>query len=306
MKKDNGFRIYINNNAGTVQSLGESALEAVIIESGINIDALYILPAKDLFDKLKDEEKTSKILIGGGDGTITGAAAILSNKDIPFGIIPLGTMNLLAKDLEIPETIHKALKAYAGGDNITHIDQTFANDNLFLCSAGIGAIPDSSNFREKNRTQSNALLLPRLTLFVFDRIDPSRRKTYEIALDQKSVKLKSASLVISNNEYTQSQNWQTQSLKRESLQEGTLALYTATPTNFWDKCRVLLKLVTGGWRKDPKISEWKSKKITIKCPQKTERVSLDGENIELTTPIHFTLKPKSLAVITPKEAQNGQ
>ncbi len=197
-----GFHIYINQSAGAVQNLGEEALRSVMQESGVQIEALYILPAKKLFETLKDAQPDHRILVGGGDGTITGAASILSERGMGFGIIPLGTMDLLARDLDIPIQLNACLQAYAGGTTDLQIDAAYANDQLFLCSAGIGLIPDSSHFREDHRSENQALFMPRLTWFVFDRLDPTRRKRYKVRLDDRAVKLKSASLVISNNQYT--------------------------------------------------------------------------------------------------------
>ena len=79
-----------------------------------------------------------------------------------------------------------------------------------------------------------------------------------------------------------------------------MALYSAAPSNLWDKFRILLKLGMGGWRKDPKIKEWLAKEIAVDCDQNEEQVSLDGETKILKTPICFTLKAKHLKLITPK------
>lgn len=305
MEKPKSFHIYINENSGTVQNLGGNALEELLVSSGLDINGLYIMPAEKLFEKIKQETGQYSILIGGGDGTLNASASILGKKNIPFGILPLGTMNLLAKDLNIDVNLSNAVEAYTRGAKEISIDVTYANNNLFLCSAGIGTIPASSNFRENNRSQSQALLMPRLTWFILDRLDSKRRKSYKIKLEDKEIKLKSASLVISNNQYAQSEEWSEPSLKRQSLQDGQMILYSAAPSNFWDKCRILFKLGLGGWRQDPKIKEWSAKEIILQCDDDKEQVSLDGETFDLSTPIHFTMKPKSLKLLIPQEAYDG-
>ena len=304
MHTSKAYHIYINQNSGSVQNMGEDALEAVLNKSGIKIEALYILPPEKLFKKLKAETPDRRILIGGGDGTITGAASILSELNIAFGILPLGTMNLLAKDLDIPAQFNEAVCSYTGDTDNIEIDATYANGHLFLCSAGIGTLPDSSNFREDNRFQNQAILMPRLLLYVLNRLDPKCRKKYHLKLDDQNLQFKSASLVISNNQYASSDEWSSSSLKRTGLQEGLMALYSAAPSNFLDKCRILLKLGFGGWRKDPKIKEWLAKEITVQCDNSHEQVSLDGETQMLETPIHFKIVPKHIKLITPRGASH--
>ncbi len=141
MKTGQFYHIYINQNAGAVQNLGENALEAVLSESGLKIEALYILPPDQLFKKLKTEEPGHRILIGGGDGTITNAAEILNNLDIPFGIIPLGTMNLLAKDLKIPVQLNEAVRAYADETEAIAIDGLLTAIGFLFLAATVVAMP---------------------------------------------------------------------------------------------------------------------------------------------------------------------
>ena len=42
------------------------------------------------------------LVVAGGDGTISAAAAALAGSDLPLGFIPLGTLNHFAKDLGLP------------------------------------------------------------------------------------------------------------------------------------------------------------------------------------------------------------
>ena len=58
---------------------------------------------------LIDELGASKVIAGGGDGTIAMLADILKGKDAALGILPLGSANGLAAELDIPLEIEESL-----------------------------------------------------------------------------------------------------------------------------------------------------------------------------------------------------
>jgi diacylglycerol kinase family enzyme len=77
------------------------------------------------------------VLACGGDGTVTAAAAGLTGTGIPLAVIPLGTGNLLARNLGLPMDLGDALAVALTG-SIRQLDAGMANGSLFLAMAGLG------------------------------------------------------------------------------------------------------------------------------------------------------------------------
>jgi len=77
------------------------------------------------------------VIAAGGDGTIHAVARGLIGTQSILGIISAGTMNNLARSLNIPETIEAACEVIANGETCS-IDAGKINDQVFLEVAGVG------------------------------------------------------------------------------------------------------------------------------------------------------------------------
>jgi diacylglycerol kinase (ATP) len=79
------------------------------------------------------------VVAAGGDGTIMEVANALIDADVPLGIIPLGTGNLLAFNLNIPFQIREALRVIVSDTERT-IDIIRVNhgEHFFAIMGGIG------------------------------------------------------------------------------------------------------------------------------------------------------------------------
>lgn len=105
--------------------------------------------------KLAISQQATKIIVVGGDGTINEVASELIHKQIPLGIIPIGSGNGLARHLNIPMDFKSALnKALHGNNRI--IDSLTWNEKPFFCTAGIGF--DAYVAEEFSKTQHRGFL----------------------------------------------------------------------------------------------------------------------------------------------------
>jgi diacylglycerol kinase (ATP) len=78
------------------------------------------------------------VLVAGGDGTVRAAAQGLAHTGVPLGIIPQGTGNLLARNLDIPQDESDALDvALAGADRMIDLGR-LEDGTAFAVMAGTG------------------------------------------------------------------------------------------------------------------------------------------------------------------------
>jgi YegS/Rv2252/BmrU family lipid kinase len=87
------------------------------------------------------EFRPQKVVAVGGDGTVTFVANELIGKDLAVGILPAGSANGMAKEIQIPIDPQKALDIVVNGQ-VQHTDVIRINDKLIclhLSDVGINA-----------------------------------------------------------------------------------------------------------------------------------------------------------------------
>jgi YegS/Rv2252/BmrU family lipid kinase len=79
------------------------------------------------------------VFAAGGDGTVRACAQALAGTGIPLAIVPLGTANLTARALGIPDRADRALRVgFRGRDRRIDLARVAEGDACFAAMAGIG------------------------------------------------------------------------------------------------------------------------------------------------------------------------
>lgn len=293
------FNILINAKSGTVLAMGEPAIRAAVESSGLRVAELCFSEPDDMQADLKRLAKSKNpLLIGGGDGTLRDSAAFLAGEDKPFGVLPFGTMNLLATDLGLT-SLQVALAGYARGAEEHDMDAGFVNGEIFLCCASIGTMPQASVYREKNRLTSKLILMPQLFMFVLRNFDMHRRERVVLDVDGKMAKFRTPAAVVSANRFADSEKLTESNFKRVSLSGGELAAYVFTAHTHATHLRFIWRLIFGHWLKDPDLTEMTGHRIRMWSSHHKPLVSVDGETLRLKTPLNFTIKPGYVRVLVP-------
>lgn len=294
--------VIINKNSGAVLRLGEDTVQKMIEEAfGTSLASLHMIDTKEIcpaVDSLVHAGAASHLVVGGGDGSAVCVAEHLMGRNIHFGVLPLGTMNLLAQDLGASSTFEETMKNFAGFKE-DHIDAGMVNDRLFLCSAVIGLIPESALVREELRGGLELGALARFVAGIARGMGGIDKQSLQLSLseDAASFALETTSLIISNNRFLRRPEDPAARFLRESLKDGKLAVYSAAPSDMIDGLRLVMKMVQGAWQEDDSVLSFETSSLIVDAKGRDILVSLDGEPIEMTLPLKFFVQSTVLPVL---------
>jgi diacylglycerol kinase family enzyme len=148
--------VILNAQAGTLARLRTTesrivtSLTELFARNDVSADVRFV-PGRELTDTARDAAADHDLVIaGGGDGTINSVATGLLHTDTPLGVLPLGTLNHLAKELRIPLDLESAVTALCHGD-VTDLPIGEVNGRPFLLFSGIGMYADVIKHRDAQR-----------------------------------------------------------------------------------------------------------------------------------------------------------
>lgn len=292
--------VIINVRAGAALGLEPPELARrlgqAFAEAGSEADVRTVAP-QDLAGELEAAMKRDRpIIVGGGDGTVRTAAARLIRTSIPLGILPMGTMNLLARDLAIPLAMEEAALALARGTALD-IDVASVNGDIFLCNSLLGLPAVVAGARAELRgkgvvhgLQAGMALARRIATL-------RHRIAVELDDGQQARSLRVMALSVSNNSYA---NASPLGLMRPRLDGGTLAVYTSRHRTGLSAAFAIVRAYFGDWRGDPYISEQHAQSLSIRSRRRTLVLSNDGEVRSYETPLRYHCHPRALSVIVPQ------
>src|SRR5690606_11411233 len=187
----------------------------------------------------------------GGDGTITGLANAILGSDKQLGILPLGTVNALAKDLNIPLDLDLALDVLATR-HCRLIDVGRVDGRVFLHKVVVGVVPELAAGREHIRGRMTLRAKIGFFLFILRRL--ARTKRFAVAMDlgdgETRIERVQAFAVVSNA-YEQGVG---RIFSRQRLDEGSLYVYFLSHLNIRDFFRLCSGMVMGNWQNDSELT----------------------------------------------------
>jgi YegS/Rv2252/BmrU family lipid kinase len=240
------------------------------------------------------ESAADIVVAGGGDGTLNAVGSRLAGTDKIFGVLPLGTLNHFAKDLNIPLDLGAAVDNIAAG-RVARIDVGEVNGQIFLNNSSIGLYPKIILRRDAQRKHGRPKWIAFLSA-LFGALKQYAAFRVYVNADGKRFTRRTPILFVGNNEYL----IEGRSLgARRCLDTGRLCLYVLHNTGPWGLIKFAFRaLIRRAWRaKD--FDALQARAIDVHTKRKKTRLAFDGEIAEMETPLRYRIRTGALKVIVP-------
>lgn len=235
------------------------------------------------------------VVAGGGDGTAGAVAAGLAQTNMPFGILPLGRSNHFARDLGVPANLDQAIGIIARG-HVATIDAGEVNGHLFVNNSSLGAYPFLLLDREKWWRQHGLLRPAAMFLAGYKLLRQYPLRRFSVRAGSQAEIWRTPCLFVGNNRYDLDPF---AFGRRDRLNGGELWVYIARQQTRLSLAWFSLRYVMGlsDPAKDLRVFHVPSVEIGLRSPKVT--LAMDGELVQLSTPLHYRIRPAALRVYAP-------
>lgn len=238
----------------------------------------------------------------GGDGTVRAVAAALIDSDVPLGLLPGGTGNLLARNLELPiNSIEDALTiALTGHDDLIDVGtvnvatpgstQDEEKDYYFLVMAGMGF--DASVMTDAPEQLKAQFGWPAYVVAGMKHLGGPRFDA-AISMDGgRNRHRKVRTVVVGNVGRLQGG---LELLPDAAPDDGELDVVVLSPKGVLGWLSVGVAIATRRRRGHPRVEHHRVRRMTVELSQ-NEELQLDGDPIGPGRTLLFAVKPRSLKV----------
>ncbi|MBU1371644.1 MAG: NAD(+)/NADH kinase [Bacteroidetes bacterium] len=259
---------------------------------------IYKMNDGDVIAEIKNEIKIHQpdiVAAVGGDGTVNLIAQIIQQTDISLLIIPMGSANGMAKELQIPIQIKDCLALIVSGKE-TKIDLLKVNDEISIHLADVGL---NARIVKRFQLDSKRGLLTYAKHLFFE-VFVLKRTNFSIITNGKKRRVKAVSLTFAN-----ATQYGTGAVINPDgkLNDGLFEICIVKPFPKYE----LIKITFQMFRRTLKYSNFfeviQCKEARVKS-QRATLLQIDGEVIGQVKEINLACLPAALKVLIPNHLKH--
>ena len=235
------------------------------------------------------------VVICGGDGTVMACLGALVGTDVPVALVPLGTGNLLARNLGVPTRFADALAVAVNGVN-RRIDLGRVGDKPFAVMAGIGF--DAAMMADATEDMKRFAGWPAYVASGLRHLrDPVMR--VRLRIDGGPPLRRPARTVLVGNVGRLQGGLEL--LPDAAVDDGLLDVVVVAPRTLRDWIRVAWRVLRRHRTQDRHLERFRGRSVLVEADRIVPR-QMDGEVIDDGRSLDTRIEPGALVVRTPQLA----
>ncbi|MGH2627916.1 MAG: diacylglycerol/lipid kinase family protein, partial [Anaerolineales bacterium] len=247
------------------------------------------------------------VFVAGGDGSVGRVASALAGTETALGVLPAGTANVWAKELGLPRldwlnlfALEDAAQMLAQAQ-VRMMDLGECNGRKFLLWAGMGIDGRVVKVLEPRDRWEKAL----------GGINYATQVVWK-SLDWSGIQLRV---------HASGRDWEERCIvgvasnirayagglfelaQEARVDDGLLDFWLISGRSLIDVVYRTVQVLLGAHTEDPGIAHFQAGEATFESDVLSLPMHVDGEPIEMQTPLHFQVHPKALRVLVPEALQ---
>ena len=242
------------------------------------------------------------VVVAGGDGTVACAAQSMAGTRAVLGLVPCGTMNLLARDLGLDPDDHASCVRVLAEGRARAIDTGEVTDangarHVFTCASMIGTPARLSRHREAGRARGNGVLAwAGFGLAAARALWRNRSMRLVLRYDGRVRRVRTPSLTIVVGALDDASG---RMFGRSRLDQGQLALYLVRRSSVLGQVVMMARTAWRGAASTPEIEVILTDSLEVHGAHRAIHVLVDGERRLLKPRLRYRVRPGALNVMAP-------
>ncbi|GBF04455.1 hypothetical protein DAERI_020052 [Deinococcus aerius] len=227
------------------------------------------------------------VIVGGGDGTLSHAAGILTRTGTALGVLPLGSGNTFARSVGVPLDLAGAVQVIAAGHR-AEVDVGLVNGRVFLNSVALGLSAGIARTLTPDLKRRLGLLAwPVVGAKVLWRHRPL---LLDVTGETEHLRLRTHQLLVANGRYVAG--------PLRAAPGASVADRRLDVLAFGDGRLVSLLRVGLGWAAGGRAQQFTARQVTVRSRGGPTWVSVDGE-VRRAGKLTLAVRPRALTVLVP-------
>lgn len=297
------FEVLINGGAGSVDQANDEAEIAAIeeaFEAAGAVAHVQLTDPDDLGKVVKatwaSDDRPDAVIIGGGDGTVGGAAEAALDSDIVLGVLPLGTFNHFAKDLGMPMDLKGAAAALVNGE-VRVVDVGEVNGRVFVNNSTLGVYPTMVAIRDDIQDRHGWGKVRSVPVAAWRALKSFPLHRYDLTADGYGRhQVRTPLIFVGNGVYDNATGG---AYHRADLADGYLGVSVAKVISRWGLVRMILRTVLAGSAQASELDVSELTDLRVDSHGSRVRVALDGEAGWMEPPLRFRSRSDAIKILAP-------